>query len=86
MFTKHHRKGGLSVGRLMQRRSETIGVFLSHGMLCVGCSVSPFHTIDEVCAIYGLDPQVLRKELRRVIRGSGPSRRRQQAHAEPSRQ
>ena len=73
----------LSVGSLMQRRPETISVFLRHNMFCVGCSVSMLHTLDEVAAIYGQDPGELRRELCAVIRETGPYRRTRRVCAVP---
>lgn len=80
MPIQSHDSHGLTVGRLMQRRPETIRVFLRHGMFCVGCTINALHTIDEVCSIYVLDSGAFRKELRETIRGSGPSRRIPQAY------
>jgi hybrid cluster-associated redox disulfide protein len=77
-------RDGLSVGRLMQRRPETIGVFLRRGMYCVGCSVNLMHTLDEVCVIYRLDPDVLRNDLRAAIREIGRSPKTPQACGGPS--
>lgn len=59
----------LPVGDLMGRWPETIPVFLRHRMLCVGCLISPFHTLDDVCAEYGLDREAFEAELRAAIAG-----------------
>jgi len=32
-------------------------------MLCVGCLVSPFHTVMDACAEYGLDEEDFLTEL-----------------------
>lgn len=39
-------------------------VFLEYRMLCPGCPITPFHTIAEACARYGLDEGSFRRELR----------------------
>jgi hybrid cluster-associated redox disulfide protein len=46
---------------------ETIGVFLSHKMLCVGCMMNSFRTVIDACREYGLDEQVFRRELRDAV-------------------
>ena len=51
----------------MARWPETIGVFLRHKMLCVGCLVAPFHTLVDACAEYGLEIEALNAELAACI-------------------
>ncbi|MHA3915898.1 DUF1858 domain-containing protein [Halovulum sp. GXIMD14793] len=53
----------LPLSELMSRWPETIAVFNTHRMLCVGCLISPFHTIVDACAEYGLDEDVFFAEL-----------------------
>ncbi len=48
---------------LMSLWPETITVFLSHKMLCVGCMISAFHTVIDACLEYDLDELVFRAEL-----------------------
>uniref|UniRef100_UPI004048D7BB hypothetical protein n=1 Tax=Yoonia sp. TaxID=2212373 RepID=UPI004048D7BB len=52
---------------MMARWPETIGVFLRHKMLCVGCLVAPFHTLVDACAEYGLEIEALNAELAACI-------------------
>lgn len=58
----------LAIADIMRRWPDTISVFTAHRMLCVGCLVGPFHTIDDACTEYRLEPAVLRAELRAAIR------------------
>lgn len=53
----------LSLADLMRHWPDTIPVFLRHKMLCVGCLISPFHTIVDACAEYGLDEREFLAEL-----------------------
>lgn len=57
----------LPLADLMTRWPETIPVFLRHKMLCVGCLISPFHTIVDACAEYSLDETDFLAELRDAI-------------------
>lgn len=57
----------LSLSELMARCPGTIPIFLRHKMLCVGCLVSPFHTIDDACLEYDLDMDQFIAELRTAI-------------------
>lgn len=53
----------LALADLMTEWPETIQVFLRHKMLCVGCLISPFHTIADACAEYNLDEEVFLSEI-----------------------
>ena len=53
----------LHLSEIMTRWPETISVFMRHDMLCVGCLIGPFHTIDDACAEYGLDRDTFLAEL-----------------------
>jgi hybrid cluster-associated redox disulfide protein len=53
----------LSLADMMARWPQTIGVFLRHKMLCVGCLVNPFHSVRDACAEYGLNCDALYEEL-----------------------
>ena len=57
----------LELDVLMTLWPETIHVFLRHHMLCVGCVISPFHTVIEACREYGLDETAFRAELRQAV-------------------
>ncbi|UWR55054.1 DUF1858 domain-containing protein (plasmid) [Phaeobacter inhibens] len=48
---------------LMITWPETVRVFMDHDMLCVGCMVSPFHSVSQACAEYHLDEEVFRAAL-----------------------
>ena len=53
---------------LMTLCPETVPVFLRHRMLCVGCLVSPFHTVFDACSEYGLDHDKFLAELAEATR------------------
>ncbi|SMH28623.1 DUF1858 domain-containing protein [Maritimibacter sp. HL-12] len=54
----------LPLADLMTHWPGTIPVFVRHKMLCVGCLVSPFHTVSDACAEYRLDEELFLAELR----------------------
>jgi hybrid cluster-associated redox disulfide protein len=56
----------LPLADLMTEWPQTITVFLRHGMLCVGCLVSPIHTVSDACAAYHLDEELFLWELMRA--------------------
>ncbi|MGB7240569.1 MAG: DUF1858 domain-containing protein [Sulfitobacter sp.] len=53
----------LSLVDMMDRWPQTIEVFIRNKMLCVGCSIAPFHTIHDACVEHDLDEQVICDEL-----------------------
>lgn len=60
----------LPLATLMSGLPSTIPVFLRHRMLCVGCMVSPFHTLTDACAEYDLDLAAFLAELRDAVTGA----------------
>jgi len=52
---------------LMTQWPQTIPVFMRHRMLCVGCLVSPFHTVMDACLEYDLDETTFLEELSRAV-------------------
>ncbi len=54
----------LELDVLMSTWPETISVFLDHHMLCVGCTIGPFHTVIDACREYNIDEDSFRAELR----------------------
>lgn len=53
----------LTLNELFARWPQTVAVFLKHDMLCVGCLVAPFHTINDACTEYHLDEAHFRRAL-----------------------
>ena len=52
---------------LMTHWPETIQVFMRHKMICVGCQISPFHTIEDACREYDLDEAEFLTELKEAV-------------------
>ncbi len=53
----------LPLDELMDRWPQTVSVFLQHRMLCVGCMISPFHTVTDACREYHLNQESFVSEL-----------------------
>ena len=56
----------LTLSQVMATWPATVAVFLRHRMLCVGCMVTPFHTIADACAEYHLSEDAFREQLRKA--------------------
>jgi len=57
----------LMLSELMNRWPRTVSVFVRHRMLCVGCTIGPFHTVSDACQEYGLDEDQFIEELKLSI-------------------
>lgn len=54
---------GEMIDEVMRREPATVGVFLRHGMACVGCAIAPYHTVAEATAEYDLPIEAFLREL-----------------------
>jgi hybrid cluster-associated redox disulfide protein len=57
----------LTLDDLMTLWPQTIPVFIRHKMLCVGCMVSPFHTVQDACTEYALNIVAFYAELNAAV-------------------
>lgn len=57
----------LSLAVLLARWPQTVSVFLRYRMSCAGCLISPFHTVMDACAEYGLEEEQFMAELRIAV-------------------
>ena len=57
----------LPLADLMTHWPGTIPVFVRHKMLCVGCLISPFHTLVDARAEYGLNERDFLAELQDAV-------------------
>lgn len=60
----------LPLERMFEIWPKTAAVFVELGLLCVGCPVSPFHTVSDTCREYRLDEDAFRERLRGIVRAT----------------
>lgn len=58
----------MSIGEAVQKYPQTVPVFQSHGMGCLGCAVARFENIAEGAAAHGIDVEKLLKDLNEAIK------------------
>lgn len=51
------------IGDVLQMDREVAPIFMTNGMHCLGCVAASGETIEEACAVHGIDPQKLVDEL-----------------------
>ena len=55
------------VQHVVEHYPRTIAIFARHGLQCVGCYISPFHTIADTAREYALAIEPLLSDLNRAI-------------------
>jgi hybrid cluster-associated redox disulfide protein len=53
----------LTVEEALASQPGLARVFVRHHMICVGCYIARFHTLQEVALMYHLDPEQLITEV-----------------------
>ncbi|MHB1110700.1 MAG: DUF1858 domain-containing protein [Devosia sp.] len=61
-----------SVGDIMSRYPETIGVFLDFRLHCIGCPISGFHTLADAALEHGVSEAALRAAIEQTVAQSCP--------------
>ena len=55
------------IGQVLKDYPQTLRVFLSHGLMCVGCAVARFENIRDGATAHGIDVEALIKDLNAVV-------------------
>jgi hybrid cluster-associated redox disulfide protein len=56
----------MTIGEVLEKYPESLKVFLSHGLMCVGCAVARFENIRQGATAHGIDVDTLIKDLNEV--------------------
>jgi hybrid cluster-associated redox disulfide protein len=59
----------MPVDDIMRRWPQTISVMIRYRMLCVGCPIGAFHTIQDACREHGVPEDVFIRDLEMAIAG-----------------
>ena len=57
------------IGDILDIAPQTAPVFLSIGMHCLGCPASRGETVEQACAVHGVDVDALLEKVNAVIAG-----------------
>ncbi len=57
----------MTIKELLERHPTAINAFIERKMLCVGCPVQAYHTLEEVARIYGISLSALMESVRHAI-------------------
>lgn len=53
----------MSIMEAIQRYPDVIGVFVAHGLGCIGCAMAHFETIEQGATAHGMNLEALMKDL-----------------------
>lgn len=51
------------IGEILEKAPEKAEILLHAGMHCLGCPASQEETLEEACAVHGIDVDALVEEL-----------------------
>ena len=51
------------IGGILEQAPEKAEILLSAGMHCLGCPASQAETLEEACAVHGIDVEELLEKL-----------------------
>lgn len=56
---------------MIEQHPETVPVFVQQRLYCVGCVISPFHTVADTAREHGVELQALLGDLNQAIAPAG---------------
>ena len=59
--------GEMAIGEIVQKYPQTVRVFLSHGLMCVGCAAARFESLEQGAVAHGIDVDILVKDLNAAL-------------------
>lgn len=57
----------MPIGEVVQKYPRTVQVFLSHGLMCIGCAVARYENIEQGAQAHGIDVEVLMEDLNAAV-------------------
>ena len=63
--------GKTLVGEIVNLYPEAAEILFSMGMHCLGCPASQAESLEDACAVHGIDPQTVIEKINARIAESG---------------
>jgi hybrid cluster-associated redox disulfide protein len=57
----------MAIAEIVQQYPQTVRVFFSHGLMCVGCAAARFEDLEQGALAHGIDVDALLKDLNAVV-------------------
>jgi len=61
----------MPIGEIVQTYPQTVRVFLSHGLMCIGCVAARFENLEQGAMAHGIDVDALLRDLNAAIGDGG---------------
>ena len=58
----------LTMDKIMRRWPATVLVVLRYRLLCIGCPVAAFHTMEDAIREHGIDGEAFRRDMRAAMK------------------
>lgn len=72
-MVKQQLRSDQTIEQILALWPQTIPVFIRFHLLCIGCPITPFHDLADVCRAHGISIEPVETALRAAI-NSGPRR------------
>jgi len=57
----------MTIAEVVQKHPQTVQVFLAHGLMCFGCAVARFETVEQGALAHGIDVDALMADLNAAV-------------------
>ena len=57
----------MPIGDIVQQYPGTVQVFLRHGLMCFGCAIARFESLEQGALAHGIDLDALLQDLNAVV-------------------
>lgn len=51
------------IGEIVEKAPDKVEILLNSGMHCIGCPASQAETLEEACAVHGIDVEEILEKL-----------------------
>ena len=64
----------MGIMEAIQKYPDVVGVFVAHGLGCIGCAMANFETIEQGATAHGMDINALMKDLNKAAAEMEPKK------------
>lgn len=57
----------MPISEIVQKYPQTVRVFLSHGLMCIGCAAARYENLEQGAMAHGIDVDALVKDLNAAV-------------------
>ena len=57
----------MAIGEIVTKYPQTVRVFLTHGLMCIGCAAARFENLEQGATAHGIDVEALLKDLNAAV-------------------